>query len=1212
IDINGGITIGPDTDWSVNLPASMMNPVRIGAFGNITGGGEIAIADYLYERKRVSNPIFNLGTTTASAGDSRIGVQYDAQNKRIILNNVRASSDGGSLVLDGGILSTNPLGNIQVNGGLGDVEANNQTGRTLVVQNVYAGNAGPAQSVLSTVDITDHFLPAGSNHWVYQYTPQSGVSVYNGAAGSSVEAGNMSLKPASASYTPVSGLRWAWEQVAAMHNALPPMADASRPSLEAWGNYLVCCNWSWNMPAGQPNNPWQYVTASGALSNTPEGRAVIDPDSRVFKRALTARIKGTYDFVQSGGSQNFFYTGPEFNSHPATLFFPKDVELRSSASVKADNPIGIHFFGSAQGRVAINSNAPVVLGGDITNPGGATTITSGAGVSQGKDASILTDSLLISAVAGIGGKLQPVVAHMSGTGNVTALGGEQGVYLDLQGGRIAAVQSRNAAGTQYGDVMIRSLDDLLPVTGGTGAIVGANVALSSTLGSVGSQAAPVRLSAMGAGGQGGVVDVTAVHDINLVDSAPHDFLAGRIESVAGGDVSISVPNGAILNARGQTAAQALSKEQVTKVWEDLNLTKDFGAEEEGSRTAHSVIAFENLASRQYQVYHQLAASGDTSSPRYTEALTWLDQNVGGNWKTGPYNPAFSYRATAAQVADLTRNAVWTEAELSNSINRAALQSASGAPVGIGEPNIIGNRVTLSSGTGIGKLSNPVEVTLEAIRANTLSDEQSAALALANTPGDIVSLAKDAQGNIVTYTIDALPAGATPYGFRIAQTAPLFVDASGSLEVTTGGAAFVQSVRPDLALDRVQANGAVSLIAPRSIAASTTRLQPALPLITSGGDLRLAAGSGSLGTLADALTLQVGGKLASASAAQDLYLNVAGDLNFDRVFAGEQAVLTATGSLLSGSDSSLVNARGLDLQAGGDIGSTARAVAVQVSGNDSLSASAGGSVYLHGTGPGLNVANLSSGQGMEIFSQGELRVGQIHSNGAASLKAGGFLVALDGHDGVNVTAQGISLISDTSDIGRADRRLVIEDHGTTTASAFGSIYLEQRNAAFNADALTGLTGSVDLLVSHGNATIGKLTARDAANVVLASGGRLLIEDLDPESSNLAVNGAGGSISLLRAAVSGRLDASAANISIRDLSQVGGSGPLHLALQGPGGAMADTIDLHVSSANGVTVERLTARNADIGANAVNLWIENARIGSFGKFSSAYYTAYLDNVS
>ncbi|MFN0317177.1 MAG: beta strand repeat-containing protein [Burkholderiales bacterium] len=45
IDINGGITIGPDTDWSVNLPASMMNPVRIGAFGNITGGGEIAIAD---------------------------------------------------------------------------------------------------------------------------------------------------------------------------------------------------------------------------------------------------------------------------------------------------------------------------------------------------------------------------------------------------------------------------------------------------------------------------------------------------------------------------------------------------------------------------------------------------------------------------------------------------------------------------------------------------------------------------------------------------------------------------------------------------------------------------------------------------------------------------------------------------------------------------------------------------------------------------------------------------------------------------------------------------------------------------------------------------------------------------------------------------------------------------------------------------------------
>lgn len=1198
IDINGGITIGANTDWSVNLSASLMNPVITSIFGQPIGGGEIAVADYKYAHNLASNPIFDLNTVTASNGTSLIGVKYDAQNKRILLDNVRASSDGGSLVLDGGILSTNTLGNIHVNGGLGDVVVNNQTGRALSVQDIYAGNAGPTQTVLSTVDITDHFYNSASNHWVYQYTPQAGVSLYNGAAGSSIDAGTMTQVAANNAYQPLQGLRWVWQEVATAHNALPTMSNPAQNAIDAWGNVLQCCDMSWIMPPSPATSPWQYVTSSGP-STTPAGHTIVDPGGPAFKSTITAQITETYPFVQAGDSQNFFWRGTEFDTGTKTLFFPKTVKYTLDASVKADNAIGIQFSGSAVGNVAINSNAPVVLGGTITNPGGTTTINSGA-LAQSAGATIQTNELIISATAGIGNDQQRIVARMSADGAITALGGAEGVYLDLQGGRIAAVASKNAAGTVFGNVNIKSLDDLLPVAGGSGAIVGANVTLSSTLGSVGTASAPIRLSAMGIDGTGGTVDVTALHDIALTDSAAHNFLVGRIASIADGDVSISVPNGSILNASGQTSADALGKDQVRKVWQDLHLTSQYGAEQEGSRTAHSVVAFENLADRYYQDYYALVAAGDTSSQRYQDTVTWLNTNVGGAWLTPHANPNFHYVATDSQVADLTKNAVWTEAELSNSIKQAALQPGSGAPVGVGQSNIVAHNVKLQAGGSIGKLADPIDVPLADIVAGTLTPEQSAALTLARTAGDIVSLGKDAQGNIVTYELATLPdgsvdytsvpAGVTAYGFRIAQTTPLFVEMTGSINAAAGNAAFVQSVKPTLVVDRVQAGGTVGLIAPDSIIAAMTRTDPNLPLISAGDDLRLTVGTGSLGASGNSLSMQVGGKL-QASAAQNVYLSSVGDLAIESLFTGNQLALTSTGGVFSGASGVVINAHGVNLQAGGDIGSSQTPLEMQIADNDSFSGSAGGSAFIRGAGT--------------------LHVGSLTSGGAAGISASGAILSAAGFSGVNVTGTDITLVSDTSDVGAVTKYLVIADSGKTSAEAYGNVYIEQRGGSFVSDQLTAHNGSIGLLVASGDATIGKITARDAVNVSLTSSGKLLIDNLDPASANLAVSGAGGSIEVMEAQIANSLGASASSVIFDHVTQVGGSGPLHMTMQGAGGGMANDVTANITSANGVTIDRLSARNALIDAQVANLWIESASIGGQGIFSNQSYTAYVDNV-
>ena len=101
----------------------------------------------------------------------------------IILNNVSASSGGGFFTMDGAIISTNTLGNIHVNGGLGAVTIDNETGIPVVVQNVSAGTNSLNSTVSSKVDIIDTNQPAASQHSLYVYQPGVGISTYRGHGG---------------------------------------------------------------------------------------------------------------------------------------------------------------------------------------------------------------------------------------------------------------------------------------------------------------------------------------------------------------------------------------------------------------------------------------------------------------------------------------------------------------------------------------------------------------------------------------------------------------------------------------------------------------------------------------------------------------------------------------------------------------------------------------------------------------------------------------------------------------------------------------------------------------------------------------------------------------------------------------------------------------------------------------------------------------------
>ena len=123
---------------------------------------------------------------------------------------------------------------------------------------------------------------------------------------------------------------------------------------------------------------------------------------------------------------------------PGHTTSPLRRELTLTDSVKADNPIGIDFSGSAQADVNITSDAPVILAGNIANPAGDTTITAPS-ITQTASATITSNNLTLDATGGVGTATQPLNASLTANGVLNVQAGSQGVYLNLGSGALLGV-----------------------------------------------------------------------------------------------------------------------------------------------------------------------------------------------------------------------------------------------------------------------------------------------------------------------------------------------------------------------------------------------------------------------------------------------------------------------------------------------------------------------------------------------------------------------------------------------------------------------------------------------------------------------------------------------------------------------------------------------------------------------------------------------------
>ena len=151
----------------------------------------------------------HLGRQDSHSGDSLIDGTYDPVTNQITLDDVTSLEGGGSVYLEGRIISTNTLGQISVQGGSGTVDVNNQSGIPLAVGTSRPGETRrPRPRGITSVEIDDT-NPAGPSHKEYVYTAGQPIEVYDVASDGTLETPTQ-VSAASTTFQPVPGTEWQW------------------------------------------------------------------------------------------------------------------------------------------------------------------------------------------------------------------------------------------------------------------------------------------------------------------------------------------------------------------------------------------------------------------------------------------------------------------------------------------------------------------------------------------------------------------------------------------------------------------------------------------------------------------------------------------------------------------------------------------------------------------------------------------------------------------------------------------------------------------------------------------------------------------------------------------------------------------------------------------------------------------------------------------
>ena len=398
---------------------------------------------------------------------------YDIVNDRFVLDNVEVH--GGHVSVVGTIINTAEdgatTGKIKALDGYGTITIDNKTDKTLELRNLNTG-----EGVDGTIQITDLDKATGEVRQKVTYTRgPNGISMsVEKADGSkedkvlgenqttyqtdkdmyySYQTGRDSSKTNRYEY---HGTRMDWFGIEDKTPTLQQLLDiggqliSSDPGVEKVlnGGYYVS---SWDNVKGNANSGNYYTTSDTTYANA-------DPvekwDIKSKRLWYTAGLAKKWDVVLERTESNT--TVKQF-------------------SVKADNPVGIEFFGEQNGgTMNISSKGDVLINGVLHNKQGDTSLA-GRNISQNDIGYVDTKSLILKAAENAGSKngvLQTNATDVTGEvgGHLYVSVADHGVSLgQITAGGVASISAADGI-TQKDNVTIKA--NRIELAAGSGTISG--------------------------------------------------------------------------------------------------------------------------------------------------------------------------------------------------------------------------------------------------------------------------------------------------------------------------------------------------------------------------------------------------------------------------------------------------------------------------------------------------------------------------------------------------------------------------------------------------------------------------------------------------------------------------------------------------------------------------------------------------------------------
>ncbi|MBU0918319.1 MAG: hypothetical protein KKD97_18420 [Gammaproteobacteria bacterium] len=908
-----------------------------------------------------------LDLTNPEPGSADIKVRYDAANDRLELDNVRIG--GGHMELFGNIFSTGN-GELRVLDGYGRIDIGNETAYDIALGRVDTG-----QGVEGKIRITDtgkRVIGVGQVDQTGTRTDGKPLVTEITRLGNQIQVRDSRTvdadgKPTyladtedgkSTAYDPVANRRFNWingrtqkwteeryytTKIALGADWLAPDYDDPDRIVPGIPTYVQRLTGDWlSVGGGNEGYRMDYTQVTSDKTLVAGYPTVIDRYCiGICKVAIYEEIKS---------QANFEWTVKEYFQH----------------SLNASKQIKVNFVGEDTSAVNITSNTgKVLLGGLVRSLTGAANITATNGIQQVNDQAVINaQAVNLSANTGaIGSATQAVHIDLTDAdpsrglinGTLTARA-RDGIAIRETDGDLRIAAAEVAAGA-----LRLSADGHIATTDPTVTLKGRDVRLVSDSGRIGSAASPLRIDTDAVMG---VLSAQALDDIHLREVSG-DL---RVEQVAStvGDVHLSVPGGKLIDANDVEVLDPLQAQQLLDLWDTMRLREN---SYQGS-ASQTVRNAERLVETEYQRYWQLrnvrsdGAGGytaDAFDPAYTFKLSaaqaaelkkanqWTDADVASfeqqqtsafraahaRFGGQAYNANFTHKASDAEVAALTEGVKWSDAELANAIGAGLFRPVADTEVRVEAANIIGRNLVLDVAGSIGEDAGVVRIK----RQQGLTNDEKLAL-----------LSAELQDMTVTDT-----------EILIAQKKDIDVEASGTLRAQATGPIFIGS-EGDLALQNVSSNQEVRI---KSGSGLSNAAADGVAAVQAGA-LVLEAGQGDIGSASKAMLVDVAdGGRTTARAKQHIWLTEAtGDMAVGTVYAQESATLTAPGAILDGrNDRQLdVQAREINLIAGTTIGRDGgidEALEVSTGANGLLNASAPDGIFLAGMGQNSRLGNITT-------------------------------------------------------------------------------------------------------------------------------------------------------------------------------------------------------------------------------------------------------------